>query len=311
MTTQVIDASQITQAIERLRSGKLVALPTETVYGLAALATDASAVAAIFEAKGRPATNPLIVHVADPEQARQVVGAWPARAQALADAFWPGPLTLVLPRGAAIPEVITAGLDSVAVRAPAHPIFRAVLKQTGPLAAPSANRSNGVSPTRAEHVLASLGGRIELIVDGGACEVGIESTVLSLLETPTVLRLGAVTPAMLRGVIGEVHVRNAVEFGARRSPGTSARHYAPDADVVFVPHGDRAALVAQLGEGAALVHSIEGDYRRLPQDPSAYAQGLYAALHELDATHRRIVIEQVPDTPEWAAVADRLRRAGR
>ncbi len=311
MTTQVIDASHVMHAVKRLCDGKLVALPTETVYGLAALATDATAIGAIFEAKGRPATNPLIVHVAGAEQAREVVAQWPPHAQALADAFWPGPLTLVLPRGESIPDVVTAGLDSVAVRAPRHPTFREVLKHTGPLAAPSANRSNSVSPTRAEHVLASLGGRIDLIVDGGACEVGIESTVLSLLDEPTVLRLGVVTPDMLREVIGEVRVHDAVETGPRRSPGTAERHYAPDAAVVFIPHGDEGALIATLGDGAALVHTIEGDYHRLPNDPIAYAQGLYAALHELDATHTRIVIEQVPDTPEWAAVADRLRRAGR
>lgn len=314
--TRIVGLDAIDLAAERLRAGALVALPTETVYGLAALASSAEAVAGIFEAKGRPPTNPLIVHVADAEQARSVVSVWPTLAQTLADAFWPGPLTLVLPRAASVPDVVTAGLDSVAVRAPAHPVFRKVLQHTGPLAAPSANRSNGVSPTRAEHVLSSLGGRIELIVDGGPCEVGIESTVLSLLHEPTVLRLGAITPQMLREVIGEVAVRDAIEEGARRSPGTGARHYAPDAELLFVARGDADALEDALAlGGGALVHTLVppngARARRLPDDPVAFAQGLYAALHELDADHERIVIEDVPDTAEWAAVRDRLRRASR
>lgn len=313
--TEIVGLDAIDRAVARLRAGTLVALPTETVYGLAALASDADAVARIFVAKGRPATNPLIVHVSDATQARSVVAEWPSLAQTLTDAFWPGPLTLVLPRAASVPDIVTAGLDSVAVRAPAHPVFRRVLEQTGPLAAPSANRSNAVSPTRAEHVRASLGGRIELILDGGPCEVGIESTVLSLLgDTPTVLRLGAVTPAMLREVIGDVQVRELVEEGARRSPGTGARHYAPDAEVVFVTHGDEEALRAALTEGgAAIVHTLQhaGPHRRLPDDPEGFARGLYDALHALDADHDRIVIERVPDSAEWAAVADRLRRASR
>ena len=311
--THVVGEEGIARAIERLRAGALVALPTETVYGLAALATRADSVAAIFAAKGRPANNPLIVHVADGGGARTVVREWPAIAQTLAEAFWPGPLTLVLPRGASIPDVVTAGLDTVAVRAPAHPLFRRVLEATGPLAAPSANRSNAVSPTRAEHVLASLGGRIELILDGGPCEVGIESTVLSLVGTPTVLRRGAITPEMLRAHIGDVAVRDGIAEGARPSPGMSARHYAPDAEVVFVPRGDDQALRAAMRDDAgALVHTLEhARALRLPDEPMAFAHGLYAALHELDARHARIVIEQVPDAPEWAAVADRLRRAGR
>ncbi len=312
-------ADVIARAAEVLRAGGVVAIPTETVYGLAACALDAGAVGKIFEAKGRPADNPLIVHVADATQAREVVRDWPDAARALADRFWPGPLTLVLPRRPEVPDIVTAGLETVAVRAPAHPVARALIRAVGPLAAPSANASNRVSPTTAAHVVASLGRRIPLVLDGGATEVGIESTVLSLAQDPPVLlRPGGVRQSAISAVIGQVEVAGAADAsGPRASPGRMARHYSPRAEVVMVPRGDGAALAAVLDANArsgAIVHAIselpaDATAVRLPDDPDGYARGLYAALHHLDAHCDHIVIEEVPDDDAWRAVGDRLSRA--
>ena len=200
------DPGALGQAVELLGQGQLVALPTETVYGLAADARSPGAVARIFEAKGRPAGNPLIVHIDSVEMAEGCIAAWPRAAAQLAEAFWPGPLSLVLPKADSIPDIVTAGGKTVAVRCPAHPVFSAVLAKCGfPLAAPSANRSNRVSPTRAEHVVDQLGGRIPLVLDGGACDLGIESTVLDLTgDTPTLLRPGMISLGQLQAVLGPV-----------------------------------------------------------------------------------------------------------
>jgi len=311
----------IGRAAEILKSGGVVAIPTETVYGLAACAHDPSAVSRIFEAKGRPPTNPLIVHVEGAEGARAVTAAWPDDADELASRFWPGPLTLVLPRASTVPSIVTAGLDTVAVRAPAHPVAQAVIRRAGPLAAPSANRSTTISPTTAAHVLANLRGRIPLILDAGPTEVGIESTVLSLIgERPAILRPGAVTRRDLTDVLGEVDVMEVATSAdeAKPSPGTGERHYAPRAEVVLVDRGSLRDLKRALHDAerpGALLHTMdpppETEHRRLADDPEKYAQELYAALHALDERCDRIVIERVPDTEAWRAVADRLTRASR
>ena len=225
-------AAAIANAAKLLREGGLVAFPTETVYGLGGDATNERAVAAIFEAKGRPQFNPLISHVLGPDEAKRLVR-WNDTADKLAARFWPGPLTLVLPRAKDSPIALlaTAGLDTAAVRAPAHPVAQALIRAAGcPLAAPSANRSGAVSPTRAEHVAESLGDRVTMILDGGPCLVGVESTVLDLSSaTPTLLRPGGATREAIEAVIGPVALSDAIPSGesARKSPGQLASHYAP------------------------------------------------------------------------------------
>lgn len=316
----------IARAAERLRAGEPVALPTETVYGLAANALDAAAVARIFAVKGRPAENPVIVHVAGLEMARRCASAWPAAAERLAAAFWPGPLTLVLPRAALVPDVVTAGGPTVGLRWPSHPVFQDVVRACGfPLAAPSANRSSELSPTTAEHVLRSLGDRISLILDGGRCAVGIESTVVDLsARPPCLLRPGMVHEASLRAVVGELagaDRRAAAE--PLRSPGLLERHYAPRARLLLLRWDDDADLRRQSAaaglEPAATqvvahtrVPSAEGwaGVRLLPRDARAFAAALYAELHETDAAGAAaVVVEAPPEAPEWQAIADRLARA--
>jgi L-threonylcarbamoyladenylate synthase len=317
------DPVALAPAAEALRAGGLVAFPTETVYGLGAHALDPAAVQRIYEAKGRPGYNPLIVHAADAAAARALASAWPDEAERLARAFWPGPLTLVLPKDASIPDGVTAGLPSVALRVPAHPVAHALLRAAGvPVAAPSANRSTGVSPTTAQHVARGLGERVDVIVDGGPCPVGIESTVLSLAgPRPTLLRPGTISVDDLRPVIGEVALPSATpdDTAARPSPGMLDRHYAPRAVVRILPREGRARALAQAASEGKRVGGVlledAGDPRiapvvRMPDDPAGYAARLYAALHELDdAGCDIIVIDAVPDAPAWAGVRDRLRRA--
>jgi L-threonylcarbamoyladenylate synthase len=309
-------------AAEVLRAGGLVAFPTETVYGLGANALDAGAVRRIFEAKGRPANNPVIVHVAEAEQARQVAATWPESAARLAERFWPGPLTLVLPRRPEVPDAVTAGGPTVAVRVPAHPVALGLLRAAGlPVAAPSANRSSRLSPTLAEHVLRDLDGRIELLLDGGPAPGGLESTVLDLSGPPRLLRPGLVEPAALEAVIGPIERLGggaAEGDAALPSPGMLVRHYAPRTPLEAV-EGDGLARVAQLhaaGLRVALVSREAADVpagvvvARLPADPAGYAAGLYTALHELDGRGLdRVVVALPPAGEEWLAARDRLRRA--
>jgi len=305
-------AACLSRGAEVLRRGALCAFPTETVYGLGADALVADAVEAIYLAKGRPQGNPLIVHVADVDGARRVVRRWPEAAARLAARFWPGPLTLVLPRADGVPDITTAGLDSVAVRMPAHAFARELIEASGgAVAAPSANRSTAVSPTTAQHVLDELDGQIDLLIDGGPTTVGIESSVVSLLDQPRLLRPGDVSRAQLEAVLGEL--AGPADEGPARSPGMMSRHYAPRAAVQLL---DADAVKAGAGpDVAALVHSASpsgyADVVRLPRDARAYARGLYAALRELDARVDRIVIEEVPEDEAWAAVRDRLARAAR
>jgi L-threonylcarbamoyladenylate synthase len=309
------DAASIVRAAALLRQGRLVAFPTETVYGLGANALDAEAVARIFEAKGRPSTNPLIVHVAGAEEALRVVAEWPEMARLLAERFWPGPLTLVLPRAAGVPDIVTAGGPTVAVRVPAHPVALALLREAAvPLAAPSANRSGQLSPTRAEHVMEGLGERIEAVLDGGPTTGGIESTVLGLVGAARLLRPGLVSVAEIEAVIGPIE-RGPAASGILQSPGLLERHYAPRTPLTVSE--DAAGLCRRLlAEGVAvglLTHAegVEGVVvERLPATPAGYAAGLYDALHRLDRMGlARVVVAAVPDGEEWLAVRDRLRRA--
>ncbi len=247
------EADAVAAAAAILSRGGLVAFPTETVYGLGASALDAEAVRQIFAAKGRPATNPLIVHVSSVAMARELVTGWPPLADALAAAFWPGPLTLVLPKARRVPDVVTAGAATVALRMPQHPVALALLRASGvPIAAPSANRSTRISPTRVQHVLKDLSGLVDLILDGGPTSGGIESTVLDLTDSPPrILRPGLVSPEMLRPLAGTVAVADRTTpagEGPERSPGRVGRHYAPRVPLeCTVERGDArvAGLTAQ------------------------------------------------------------------
>ncbi len=312
------DPGALGQAVELLGQGQLVALPTETVYGLAADARSPGAVARIFEAKGRPAGNPLIVHVDSVEMAMGCAAAWPRAAAQLAEAFWPGPLSLVLPKADSIPDIVTAGGKTVAVRSPAHPVFSAVLAKCGfPLAAPSANRSNRVSPTRAEHVVDQLSGRIPLVLDGGACDLGIESTVLDLTgDTPTLLRPGMISLGQLQAVLGPVATAKPPAAEPLKSPGQLQQHYSPRAKLILV-EGD---LAAALGEADVMAHIIARTaapaawpserWHRLPDAAAGFARELYDTLHRCDRLGAEtILVQPLPDGDEWAALRNRLNRA--
>ena len=304
------DAEGIALAAERLRTGALVALPTETVYGLAARADSAAAVAAIYRAKGRPDFNPLIVHVAD-LAAAETIAVFDERAQALAARFWPGALTMVLPLRATarIAPAVTAGLDTIALRCPAHPVMRAVLQACGvPLAAPSANASGGVSPTRAAHVAASLGDAAGLVLDGGACAAGIESTIVALRESGwQVLRPGPVTAAQLAELLGPPLDVAAVGQAAERieAPGQLASHYSPGKPVRL------GAVSAEPDEFLIGYGDVAGD-RSLSAsgDLAEAAARLYECLHAASAASQaRIAVAPIPMEGIGAAINDRLNRA--
>jgi len=302
----------LSRAAELIRRGRLVAFPTETVYGLGANALDATAVARIFEAKGRPHTSPLIVHVSSIEMGRKLVAGWPHRAQKLAESFWPGPMTLVLPKLDVIPDLVTAGLSSVGIRMPAHPVALALIREAGvPIAAPSANRFTQLSPTSAEHVRAGLGELVDFVLDGGPTSVGIESTVVSLVEgVPTLLRPGGISRKEVERVIGHVNVRLHAVTEAHEAPGMHSRHYSPRTPMLLVSNG----RVPPEGQGIYL--KIWNDPNRsvksvlMPTDPAEYARRLYGTLHHADSSDFDwIGVELPPETEEWEAVLDRLRRA--
>jgi len=328
--TPELFAAAVGCAAELLRAGEVVALPTETVYGLAANALDAGAVARIYEMKGRPAHNPIIVHVASAEMARRCVVDWPGRAEKLATSFWPGPLTLVLPKHDDIPAIVTAGGPTVGVRWPSHPFIQAVICECGfPLAAPSANLASQLSPTNAEHVQQQLGGKLRLIVDGGQAQVGIESTVIDLTNSPPrVLRPGMIHAESLAAVIGAIQSPESGIQGPEselRSPGLLPKHYAPRARLAVLVWRNSADLDAQIlragfGVARSKVHVVAhtcipsgtdfGGVSVIPHDAEAFARALYAELHRCDAMGpAMIVVEAPPDEPAWAAIADRLRRA--
>ena len=307
-----MDSQLIAQAVTLLRAGQLVAFPTETVYGLGANALDPAAVERIFTAKGRPPTSPLIVHVADVAMARSLALVWPPSAEKLAGRFWPGPLTLVVPKRPVICDRITAGLPTVGLRMPRHPVALALLREAGfPIAAPSANPFTRLSPTTAAHVRESLGSSVSLVLDGGPCEVGIESTVVSLSgPQPVLLRPGMVTREQIEDVIGPVLLATEAAPGApQESPGQHPRHYSPRTPLTL---SNRDALPAQ-GHGVFLYWSKPAPAcasMPLPKDPSECAARLYGMLHELDAQGWDwIAVEPPPSGPEWQAIRDRLRRA--
>ena len=292
----------IKDAAQSLREGGLVAFPTETVYGLGANALDASAVARIYEIKGRPKTSPLIVHASSIQMARSLVTEWPREAEELAQRWWPGPLTLVLPKAARIPDIVTAGLPTVGVRIPAHPMALQLIETAGiPLAAPSANRFKELSPTTAAHVRAAFGDSIP-VLDGGPTRVGIESTVVSIVNGKiTLLRPGMIA-------LGEIE-RAMTPEGSHPSPGMAARHYSPRTPLLLVSTpsempGRRGAYVWWNTSG------LTARSLRMPNDPAAYASRIYSVLHDLDEEHWPwIAVEAPPDTASWAAIADRLKRA--
>ena len=315
----------VQRAAELLRAGQVVALPTETVYGLAANALDGRAVSRIFEVKGRPAHNPVIVHVSSEEMARRCVAHWPDLAARLARAFWPGPLTVVLPRAKEIPDVVTAGGPTVGVRWPRHPLVQAVIGECGfPLAAPSANLANRASPTTAHHVQVQLGSGIPLIIDGGQCQVGIESTVLDVsVSPPRLLRPGMIHEQALLAVTGELAHGHEPGAEVLRSPGQLQKHYAPRGRLVICSWTDDAELrrrVAQRAMRVSKTHVIAhthipsgedfGGVSVIPHDAEAFGRALYAELHRCDeAGAEWIIIEAVPENDEWRAIADRLNRA--
>jgi L-threonylcarbamoyladenylate synthase len=324
--TPQLFAAAVKRAAEFLRAGEVVALPTETVYGLAANALDEKAVAKIFEIKGRPAHNPIIVHVASNEMAQACVREWTEVAEKFSKAFWPGPLTLVLPRAEKIPDRVTAGGATVGVRWPGHPFVQAVIRACGfPLAAPSANLSNRISPTNAAHVRAQLDGTIPLIVDGGQSQVGIESTVLDVtVSPPRVLRPGMIHAESLAVVAGKIqHPTSNLQPPILRSPGMLEKHYAPKAKLLVLEWNNDADLTAQLvtrrlspATCFVIVHTKipagfgAANVSVMPHDAEAFARALYAELHRCDAAGAQlIVVEAPPDLPEWSGIADRLRRA--
>lgn len=305
--------AEIEHAVALLRAGKLVAFPTETVYGLGANALDAAAVSRIFEAKGRPASSPIIVHVNSLEMVRVVAADWPPTAQILAQRFWPGPLTLVLKKQPAVPAPVTAGLDTVGVRMPSHPVALALIEAAQiPIAAPSANRFTELSPTTAEHVRRGLGDRVDYVLDGGPCAVGIESAVLSLAEGVAVLlRPGGVSRQQIEAVIGPIAVQTKAPVEAHPSPGMCRRHYSPRTKLLLVRNGE----VPQEGAGAYL--QLHRPPRRevreivlMPAGAAEYAAQLYRTLHDLDSrSYDWIAVDTPDDRPEWEAISDRLRRA--
>ena len=303
-TTTATD-EQIRRAAELLRHGGLVAFPTETVYGLGANALDPAAVARIYAAKGRPSTSPLIVHVDSIAMAQTVAATWPDNAQQLAKQFWPGALTLVLPKRSEVPDFVTAGLDTVGVRIPDHPVALRLIREAAvPLAAPSANKFTHLSPTTAAHVEESLGSAVDLILDGGPTQVGIESTVISLAgPAPVLLRPGMITREAIESVIGPVASQVTAE-GAHPAPGMHRKHYSPRTPLIL---GDPAGRCAYVWWSAP---KPAARAQQMPADPARYATALYTVLHQLDSEgYDLIVVEPPPATPEWAGIRDRLERA--
>jgi L-threonylcarbamoyladenylate synthase len=342
MNTQVLQVNPqqpepeiIGRAVDVLRKGGLVAFPTETVYGIGANALDPEAAQGIFNAKGRPARNPLIVHIPDAESVLQIAQIWPDIANKLAARFWPGPMTLVLPKKPCVPATVTGGGPTVAVRVPAHPVALAILRAVElPIAAPSANRSTGLSPTLAEHVLRDLDGRVHLILDGGQTPGGLESTVIDLsVSPPRLLRPGLVRVEEIEEVLDRkiervplASVLSGMISGNGRSipsPGILGKHYAPRSmlEIAETADGGRARVEelartghrvgwVPIGTREAFAPSARVIVMPLPPEPALYANRFYATLHALDILlPERIVVAMPPDSPEWLAVRDRLHRA--
>ena len=304
--------SEVRRAAQILRAGGLVAFPTETVYGLGADAANQKAVARLYQVKRRPGEHPVIIHFASADQAFEWAHEIPEGARVLAKKFWPGPLTLILKRSALARDFVTGGQDSVGLRVPSHPVAAELLSLFGSgVAAPSANRFGRVSPTTAAHVREDLGKDADLVLEGGASEVGIESTIVDLSGGPAVLlRPGAITRNQIEQFVAVTSEKSSV-----RHSGGLERHYAPRTPARLVPTHALDKEISKLGDRVAVLAFSRPDERvdfwlRMPREPRAYAQRLYAALRELDtAACERILVEAPPDSPEWSAVRDRLERA--
>jgi len=319
---RVVRATQaeIEAAVQALRDGELVAFPTETVYGLGANAQNPAAVRKIFEVKGRPTTHPVIVHLDSPRYLHRWVREVPEIAKRLAERFWPGPFTMVLPRAPNVHDIVTGGQDTVAVRVPSHPMAQQLLTAFGGgIAAPSANRFGRLSPTRAEHVRDELGDAVRVILDGGECQIGLESTIVAIEDSKVrLLRPGAVTASQLREVAGDLLVGPSPE--SARVPGSTPSHYAPVTPMTIVPAGEIDARAAALSEGGRRIAVLA---QRLPlrahkyvtwinagRRPEQYARDLYANLRTLDkAGCEHILVQDVPNDERWEVIRDRLMRA--
>ena len=319
---RIVRATQveIDTAVQTLRDGELVAFPTETVYGLGANAQDPVAVRKIFAAKGRPTSHPLIVHLDSPRFLHRWVREVPETANKLAERFWPGPLTMVLPRALNVHDIVTGGQDTVAVRVPSHPMAQQLLTAFGGgIAAPSANRYGRLSPTRPEHVRDELGDAVKVILDGGECQIGLESTIVAVEGASVrLLRPGAVTAGQIRAVVGEL--LTGTNLQAPRVPGSTPSHYAPTTPMTIVPAGEIDAHAAALSEGGRRVAVLA---QRLPlrshkyvtwinagRRPEQYGHDLYANLRTLDrAGCQQILVQDVPEGERWDALRDRLLRA--
>ncbi|HEX6290129.1 MAG TPA: L-threonylcarbamoyladenylate synthase [Herpetosiphonaceae bacterium] len=316
----IVSADQIARAVAALRGGELVAFPTETVYGLGADAANETAVRRIFAAKGRPADHPLIVHLPGVDALTDWARDVPPAARRLAERFWPGPLTMILPKAPHVPDVVTGRQPSIGLRIPDHPVALALLAAFGGgIAAPSANRFGRISPTRAEHVQAELGDAVALILDGGPCRVGVESSIVDLTgEQPVLLRPGQISATQIAEVVG-VPLAQAHK-STTRAPGTLPSHYAPVTRTMIIGTNELAPTVNDLLDERLRIavlarHSAPIDHpgvtwRVAPSDADGYAHALYAHLRELDALRRdRIVVEAVPEGEAWLAIRDRLQRA--
>ena len=321
--TDILEGPEaIVAAVARLGLGEPIAFPTETVYGLGADATDADAVERIFTLKGRPANNPLIVHVSGPEMADDLVESWTDEAQQLAEAFWPGSLTLVLAKSDLVPDVVTAGGTTVAIRCPAHPVALALIESLGkPIVGPSANPSGWISPTTADHVARGFEGKDLLVIDGGWCRAGIESTVLDLTtDEPTILRLGVISHTQIAQVLGRpVQISSNTGDEVSRSPGVLGAHYQPSKPTLL----QDTESISKADQSVYLISwSVQntgstGGLTMMPSDPEGYARGLYGAMHEAElSTACQIWIERPPKTVDkendalmWAAIMERLNRA--
>ncbi len=310
--SSTIDSAEVSKASARLTAGQLVVFPTETVYGLGADARNDQAVRQIYALKGRPLGHPLIVHLASAKQMTAWARAIPAIAWTLADAFWPGPLTLIVPRAHGVSDVITGGQDSVGLRVPAHPVAQALLHEFGGgVAAPSANRYGRVSPTCVAHVHDEFGGATPFVLDGGDCQIGLESTIISVLDAPLLLRPGGVSREALEAIIGPIRIAQAGE--GPKAPGMTHMHYAPSTPLRWMATRDLPAVAD--GTVAVLARrpkplGFTGHWLEASTDPIQYGHDLYAQLRQLDRVGARtILIESVPQGAAWEAIADRLGRA--